>query len=79
MPNGDCPVGARNAADINNLARTCDELRETIKELGKQVQGMSVNEAVASTRTKLLLIGLPGVGSIIGGIITAIIMRALGA
>lgn len=76
--NGDCPVGARNERDIHNLARTCDELRRGLQELAKSLQGMQVDGAVRNTKTQLLLIGLPGVGSIIGGVVTALIMRGLG-
>ena len=79
MANGDCPVGAKNGEAIRSLSRTCDSLRDDIKELEGALTSMAIDEAVSSTQTKLLLVGLPGVGSIIGGIITAIVMRALGA
>jgi len=77
--NGDCPVGAANKRDIANLARTCDDLRTTVEARRKAVQAAAIEDAVTGTTTKLLLIALPGVGSIIGGIVTALVMRALGA
>ena len=77
MSNGDCPVGARNERDIHNLAQTCVELRRGLQELVRSMQVMQVDGAVRNTKTRLLLIALPGVGSIIGGVVTALIMRAL--
>ena len=41
MANGDCPVGARNSADISNLGRTCDELRGEIRELRLEIRTLT--------------------------------------
>lgn len=78
MGNGNCPIGAANQRDIANLARTCDQLRQVIDTLQQEMGQMGIRNAVNDTRTQLLLIGLPGVGSIVGAIVGALIMKALG-
>ncbi len=78
MPNGECPTGAANRQRIVALERDAQRHDERISMLEGAVAEMRVLDAVTDLRVKLLLVALPGVGSIIGGIITALVMRAMG-
>ena len=78
MPNGECPQGVENRQRIVALERDTGRHNERIGVLEGAMGDMRVLDAVTEVRIKLLLVALPGIGSIVGGIITALILRAIG-
>ena len=82
--NGDCPVGAKNGADIRNLTRTCDELRGSIRELSGKIDTltegqtkMRIADAWDFKRLVLAMILLV-IGSSGGGLLADVLRAAMG-
>ena len=84
MPNGDCPTGAENRADIRNLARTCDELRRAIEGLADRVEivregqtDMRLARAWDWRQVAIIVLMVMG-GSAGGNVIVGILQAAVG-
>lgn len=73
MANGNCPVGARNAANITNLEREMGETREEVKQLCKSVQDLEVRRARLDWLSALLVAVIAGICSILGPAVAAAI------
>ena len=80
MPNGDCPVGARNATRLDNLEREMCEVRteqhkqqDCLNQLATQA---AVRTAELDSRSKLAVAYIAGGFTLVGVIINAYLIYA---
>jgi hypothetical protein len=81
MANGDCPIGARNAARLDNLEREMGEIRvDQHKQqdcLNQLVTQAAVRTAELDSRSKLAVAYIAGGFTLLGVIINAVIVFGL--
>ena len=73
MANGDCPVGAANAANIRTLEREMAETRDEVHEIKGTLQDLQVRRARLDGWSALLIAAIAAVASILGPAIAAAI------
>lgn len=78
MPNGDCPVGSANAANIRTLEREMGETRDEVRQLGKCVQDLEVRRARLDGWSALLIAVITAVASIFGPPVAAAVKSLIG-
>ena len=78
MPNGDCPVGAANAANIRTLEREMAETRDEVREVKACLQDMQVRRARLDWLSAILVAAIAGICSVAGPAIAAAVKAHLG-
>jgi len=72
MANGDCPVGAANAANIRTLEREMAETRDEVHEIKGTLQDLQVRRARIDGWSALIIGLVAAAASIIGPWLVAI-------
>lgn len=78
MANGDCPIGATNAADIRHLESQMAETRDDVKQLCRSLEELHIKRARLDGWSALAIAIIAGVCSIAGPAIAAAVKAHLG-
>lgn len=77
MPNGECPIGAENRANIQRNKEYVDAVSGNVTDLRDDI--FDIAQRLRAVEVRILMIsGIGGtVGGIIAGVVTAIVVNAL--